>query len=462
MIDAAGQGRAEQALHRRSIQSETVFEKALGARQHVSFLLQCPRRVFIVAPAIVTSVLIITTPRRRDARRFAERLAPGLARLDDFSACCHGGSRGRPSPAGRRAHSFMKACTISWIWRSPARMDGPGDRMSLAVDLVDPALPDRAHRVPARPAPDGVDVDGLAAPRRQDDLGVAPGDLLGGDDALRRRRRGPAARGRRRGLPRSRRSPDTQRMPAISGSGHSSKKTRGRSGHTLENSLTWAISSRMSSTMSRARASRPSTPPTMSTVWKIVVDGPLVGAEHRHARPDELRADVGLEVGEGEDQVRRQSPRIRSARNVVNAADLRLVARLGRAPGRSGHADHPVPRPEGVADLHVLRAEADDASRELGRGLAVHRPYDSKERPSAETDARRLRRPRRRPVARRRGRIPTSLRRRAPGARRRAGTPGTPPSSCAASSVSRMPRAPSASPHSMSMAISASCLAGST
>src|SRR5207237_738293 len=60
-------------------------------------------------------------------------------------------------------------------------------------------------------------------------------------------------------------SSDTQRMPAISGSIHSSKYTRGRSGQPAEYSRICLTSSRMSSTSARAASGRRAVPGTPTT-----------------------------------------------------------------------------------------------------------------------------------------------------------------------------------------------------
>src|SRR5438552_13481213 len=53
-----------------------------------------------------------------------------------------------------------------------------------AVDLVDVTMPDGAHLAPARARRDRRAVHRLAAPRRQDDLGIPARDLAQVDDAL--------------------------------------------------------------------------------------------------------------------------------------------------------------------------------------------------------------------------------------------------------------------------------------
>ena len=67
----------------------------------------------------------------------------------------------------------------------------------------------------------------LAAPRREDDVGIAPQDLARIDDAIARQASRPGAPGKTGRHRRSRSSSSTQRMPEISGSSHSSKNTRG-------------------------------------------------------------------------------------------------------------------------------------------------------------------------------------------------------------------------------------------
>ena len=98
--------------------------------------------------------------------------------------------------------------------------------------------------------------------------------------------------------------------------------------------------------------------------WRISsIERGLVQKTGRPARISSAD-DVGLEVGEGQDQVglEGEDPVGPEGRE---AADPGLVARLGRPLRGAGHADHAVPRPERVADLHVLGAQADDA---LGEG----------------------------------------------------------------------------------------------
>src|SRR5438094_2536241 len=144
--------------------------------------------------------------------------------------------------------------------RSPCTSDGPGDRMSSpSISWISPAVtapmvfhPGRAAMAAAAPGFPHHDARMISGSRAATSAAVTMRS-----DAERRSRnsantsRPPAT---------SIRS-ETQPMPAMSGSIHSSKYTRGRSGHTDVYSCICVSSSRMSATASRAAASQPSAPP---------------------------------------------------------------------------------------------------------------------------------------------------------------------------------------------------------
>src|SRR5262249_61993231 len=56
----------------------------------------------------------------------------------------------------------------------------------------------------------------------------------------------------------------------------------------------------------------------------------------------------------------------------VESTYCRLHTRLWRTRGGAGNTDLPLARPEGMADLDMLRCQADDATRKLGWRLAIH------------------------------------------------------------------------------------------
>src|SRR4029453_14770779 len=63
----------------------------------------------------------------------------------------------------------------------PAQADhqrGPGRQHVAAVEFVDLAGPDGCDAIPAWTGSDGRDLDGLAAPRGEDDLGIPPDHLV--------------------------------------------------------------------------------------------------------------------------------------------------------------------------------------------------------------------------------------------------------------------------------------------
>src|SRR5262247_3049390 len=83
---------------------------------------------------------------------------------------------------------------------------------------------------------------------------------------------------------------ETQRTPAMSGSCHSSKYTRGRSGHTLENSRTCRIS---------CLAIEAEETTHHDDDVEHIIQRARIGAEDREAGSDQLGTDLGLEVREG-------------------------------------------------------------------------------------------------------------------------------------------------------------------
>ena len=110
-----------------------------------------------------------------------------------------------------------------------------------------------------------------------------------------------------------------------------------------------------------------------------LVERALVAAEHRDAGLDQLRADLRLEVREGQHQIGLEVEDAIGAKR-GEAADLQLSSSLGRAMRGAGNADHALAGTEGIADLDVLGRQADDAPGKVGRRLAIHAALTSPRR----------------------------------------------------------------------------------
>src|SRR6266852_1311582 len=292
------------------------------------------------------------------------------------------------------------------------------------------ACRDGADAVPPRPIPDGVDIHGLAAPGGEHDLGITSHHLVGIHDAL-----GGA-------LHQAQLGEDVPPPRDLDDLRHPTDSRDQRIVPLLEVHA-WPIGPHARELPhlrdlvadvqdQRARAALQ----TQESAHRQ--DGvqdlghrALIGAEDGHARPNQFRADLGLEVRERQHEIGLESQDPVGAKG-GEAADLGLVPSLGGAVGRAGHADHPRPRSERVAGLDVVGAQADDALGELGAGLAVHfaRGYFAPSNSSCRAT------PRWKP------RYDSLVIR--------------------GFQDFKISRAASASPHSMSITMSASCLAGST
>src|SRR5499427_8480807 len=104
---------------------------------------------------------------------------------------------------------------------------------------------------------------------------------------------------------------------------------------------------------------------------EYIVQRAWIGAEDREADSDQLGADLGLEVREGENKIGLERLDLVHA-EAGERANLRLLTSLRRPVRGPRHADHALPGPQCVADLHVLRGEADDALWIARLTLAVH------------------------------------------------------------------------------------------
>jgi len=146
------------------------------------------------------------------------------------------------------------------------------------------------------------------------------------------------ARSGGRAAPRTRRVPpassitsDTHRMPAISGSCHSSKYTRGRSGHMVgELAHLVDLVVHVGDEGRAPPPRRPRRPPTSRMDWRISSIERGIGAEDGQAGPGSARRFMSAwEVGERQDQVGLEGEGIRSARKVVKPPTLGLSRASG-------------------------------------------------------------------------------------------------------------------------------------
>jgi hypothetical protein len=169
----------------------------------------------------------------------------------------------------------------------------------------------------------------------------------------------PASSGKIGAPPAISTSSSTHRMPEISGSSHSSKKTRSRRGTPPPRRGCDQIR------LSRRRAAPPhpaaNEAPEHPDHLEDLRDAALVERHDRDAALHEP-AEIGLQIGKGEHQVRPQrfdlvEPRVDECR------DFRLLARLGRAHRVAGDADDPIALAEQVQRLRRLLGEAHNPRR---------------------------------------------------------------------------------------------------
>ena len=98
----------------------------------------------------------------------------------------------------------------------------------------------------------------------------------------------------------------------------------------------------------------------MRIICRISATAALVERHDRDAAPHELAPRIGLQIGEGEHQVRLQRVDLVELR-VDERGDLRLLPRLGRSHGVARHADDAVALSEQVERLSRFLGQADDA-----------------------------------------------------------------------------------------------------
>ena len=97
-------------------------------------------------------------------------------------------------------------------------------------------------------------------------------------------------------------SSSTQRMPEISGSSHSSKNTRGRTGNRAAAARIASRPASSSSASASARACEADEPAQHADHLQDLGDAPLIERHDRVAAPHELGGDVGLQIREREDR----------------------------------------------------------------------------------------------------------------------------------------------------------------
>ena len=106
----------------------------------------------------------------------------------------------------------------------------------------------------------------------------------------------------------------------------------------------------------------PTRPPSISIIWRISATDRWLNVTTGWPRADELGGDVGLQIGEREDQVGRERLDLLEPR-VDERRDARLLPRLRRPHRVTGHADDPIAFAEQIQRLGRLFGQADDALR---------------------------------------------------------------------------------------------------
>ena len=172
----------------------------------------------------------------------------------------------------------------------------------------------------------------------------------------------PASSGKIGSPPAISTSSSVQRMPLISGSYHSSKNTFGRRGSVA------ALSRMSSSPRSNCAASASPFSGDADNAGEHadhlqdLGDAALIEGEDGVAALDEIVGDLGLQIGERQDQIRLERFDLFVAR-VQERRDLRFLTRLRRTDGVAGDADDTIAFAEEIQRLGGFFSEADDAFR---------------------------------------------------------------------------------------------------
>ena len=212
----------------------------------------------------------------------------------------------------------------------------------------------------------------LAAPRREDDLGIAPREPPGstmrslresGLSRKLREDRSAAGDGRRAprpsGCPRSAARPILRRTLA----GADGKRRRRRRGCDRGPRFQSIARAR-----SASAGSRPA-PPSIRIIWRISRDAALVERHDVRCRGGPARAPRSACRSENASTRSGFSASILSNFALMNADDLRLLPRLGRADGVARDADDAIALAQQVERLGRLLGQADDAARIL---VSIH------------------------------------------------------------------------------------------
>src|SRR5262245_44772285 len=338
----------------------------------MSFSLKSARRVPILASGPVRplsySDAVLTSPldrfTARDAGAIASNRDPDKWSTDRCVALRFRRSGMRWSSSLERSeHDLVdlpEAGHHGWSWTQDIS----------AVERVDLPVRDRAYLLPARPRPDGGDVDGAATPRCEDDLGVPPRDLGRVDPPLPCGAAGPELRE----YVAPARDLDDLRHPADAGDEGLGPFLEVDAGALRPHARELPhLSDLVANVLNEVagRALQPEHATDERDGLQDLVDRALVRAQHGCAGPDQLRAHVRLQIGKGQDEIRleREDPVDAEGRE---APDPGLVPGLGRPVRRAGDSDDPLARAEGIADLDVLSGQTDDAPGQERLGLAVH------------------------------------------------------------------------------------------
>ena len=228
------------------------------------------------------------------------------------------------------------------------------------LDLVDAIVTHGAHVLPSRARPDSSpsapscrtttrrSPPGRAARPRRDrrsDLSRAPHRPAPGKSARRRR---------------CSTSSSTQRMPEISGSSHSSKKTRGRFGRRAASRRMRSRSVARRSASASASRLTPDEAAEHPDHLQDLGDRALVERDDREAAPYQFRREIRLQIGERQHQIRLERLNLVEPR-VDERRHFRFLPRLRRPHGVARYADDAVSLSEEVQRFGRLFRQTDDS-----------------------------------------------------------------------------------------------------